>query len=59
MSNLAKNIGPLTWAYAIIIGGVLLLTPGGIGPIVTKIAGALGIALGAAGFYIGRTPQAR
>lgn len=52
MNNSVKLIiGPLAWAYAIIIGGVLLLTPGGIGPIVTNVAGVLGIGLGAAGFY--------
>lgn len=46
-----KLIGPLTWAYAIIIGGALLITPGGIVPIVTKIAGLVGVALGGAAYY--------
>ena len=31
-----KYIGPLTRAYVIIIGGVLMITPGGMTPIVTK-----------------------
>ncbi|MFO1419300.1 MAG: hypothetical protein U1E83_11630 [Methylotetracoccus sp.] len=45
-----KNIGPLAWAYCILLGGVLLLTPGGIIPIVTKILGIIGIAIGSFGF---------
>lgn len=45
-----KNIGPLAWAYCILLGGVLLLTPGGIVPIVTKILGIIGIAIGSFGF---------
>lgn len=46
--------GPLTWAFVIIIGG-LMLTPEGISPIVTNPAlrlamGAILIALGSIGF---------
>ncbi len=26
----AKWLGPLTWAWSILVGGVLLITPGGI-----------------------------
>jgi hypothetical protein len=51
---MARFIGPLTWAYAIIIGGVLLITPDGIDPIVYTVLGVLGIALGIAGFVFGR-----
>jgi len=49
-----KYIGPLTWAYAILIGGVLLITPEGIDPIVFRVAGAISIALGVAGFVSAR-----
>ena len=52
--NLARLIGPLTWAYAIIVGGVLLITPEGINPIVINVLGGLGIVLGIAGFALGR-----
>jgi hypothetical protein len=51
---MARFIGPLTWAYAIIIGGVLILTPEGWDPIVFTILGVVGIALGIAGFVFGR-----
>ena len=51
MNDLSKYVGPATWAYAIIVGG-MLITPGGIVPIVTKVLGFLGIALGATAFYI-------
>lgn len=54
MGGFAKIIGPLTWAYAIIIGGVLLLTPEGIDPIVFKVLGVLGIVLGIAAFALSR-----
>lgn len=52
--NLARILGPLTWAYAIVVGGVLLITPDGIDPIVYRVAGPVGIALGLAGFALGR-----
>ena len=52
--NLAKIIGPLTWAYAIIVGGVLLITPDGIDPIVYRVVGVVGILLGIAAFALGR-----
>lgn len=52
--NLARLIGPLAWAYAIIVGGVLLITPEGVGPIVYQVLGALGILIGIAGFALGR-----
>lgn len=45
-----RNIGPLAWAYCILIGGVILITPGGVGPIVTTVAGIAGIVIGSAGF---------
>lgn len=51
---MARYIGPLTWAYAILIGGVLLITPEGIDPIVFRVAGAVSIALGVAGFIGGK-----
>jgi hypothetical protein len=46
-------VGPLTWAWVIIIGG-FMITPGGIfcivcGPILTKIIGIISIALGVMG----------
>ncbi len=49
-----KYIGPLTWAYVIIIGG-LMITPGGIVPIVTNPAtriavGSISVLLGILGF---------
>lgn len=49
-----RLVGPLTWAYAILIGGVLLLTPEGVDPIVYKILGAIGVVLGVAAFAFGR-----
>jgi len=52
--NLAKALGPLTWAYVIIIGGILMITPDGIDPIVFRVAGAIGVVLGIAGFAFGR-----
>jgi hypothetical protein len=57
---MARFIGPLTWAYAIIIGGVLILTRVGWDPIVFTAVGVVGIALGIAGFVFGRarTPAA-
>lgn len=55
-------LGPLTWAYVIIIG-VILITPGGIGPIAANAAirvvlGAFGIALGVGGFVLSRRQPA-
>jgi hypothetical protein len=52
--NLARLLGPLTWAYVIIVGGVLMITPDGIDPIVFRAAGAVGVVLGIAGFAVGR-----
>jgi hypothetical protein len=55
MGKNPKNIaGPLTWAFVIIVGG-LMITPEGINPIVTSpairfILGILSIAVGAIGF---------
>lgn len=54
MGGIARIIGPLTWAYAIIVGGVLLITPEGIDPIVYTVLGVLGIVLGIAAFALGR-----
>lgn len=59
-----KNfLGPLTWAYVIIIGG-LMITPDGIGPIVTNpavrvVVGGIGVALGVLGFIGMRGRAAR
>lgn len=39
---------------AIIVGGVLLITPDGIDPIVFRVAGVVGILLGIAAFALGR-----
>lgn len=55
---LLKNIGPLTWAYCILAGGILL-TPEGPVPVVFKLFALLGIALGAAGFYYSGKPAQR
>ena len=57
-----KLIGPLAWAYVIIIGG-LMITPGGIDPIVTNPAariavGAVAVVLGVLGFVAGRAKAA-
>ncbi len=46
---MSRFIAPLTWAWIIVIGGVLIVTPGGIDPIVTKIAGGISILLGVLG----------
>lgn len=51
---MSRIIGPLTWAYAIIIGGVLLLTPEGIDPIVYQVLGVVGILLGLTAFVLSR-----
>jgi hypothetical protein len=51
-------IGPLAWAWVIIIG-VLMFTPGGVqciacGPGLTKVIGIVSILIGLAGFFGGR-----
>lgn len=56
--NLARLIGPLTWAYIIIVGGVLMITPDGIDPIVYRTAGAVGVLLGIAGIALRRQQNA-
>ncbi len=48
----------LAWAWIIIVGG-LMITPGGIvciacGPLLTIILGVISIAIGIAGFVVGR-----
>lgn len=59
-----KNfVGPLTWAYVIIIGG-LMITPGGIDPIVTNpalrvVIGGIGVVLGVLGFMSMRRVSAQ
>lgn len=55
---MAKLLGPLTWAWVIIIGG-LMLTPRGIdciacGPALTKVVAVISIVLGVAGFIVNR-----
>lgn len=52
--SFARIVGPATWAYAIIVGGVLLITPGGIDPIVYRVIGVVGILLGIAAFAFSR-----
>jgi hypothetical protein len=53
----------LAWAFAILIGSWILLTPRGPfplwdpGPVATAIVGIAGIALGIAGFVLGRRPS--
>lgn len=49
-----KRLGALAWAWVIIVGGVLMITPEGINPIVTKIAGAISAVLGIAAFVVNR-----
>jgi len=56
--NIPKIIKVLTWAWVIIVGG-LMITPEGIvciacGPVVTKILGAISILLGIACFAADR-----
>ena len=53
---MSRFIGPLAWAWIIIVGG-LMITPGGIecivcGPVVTKLIGVISVAIGIAGFVI-------
>ncbi|HEX9943568.1 MAG TPA: hypothetical protein VGG03_16265 [Thermoanaerobaculia bacterium] len=55
---MARYIGPLAWAWIIIVGG-LMLFPGGIecikcGPTLTKVLGVISILIGIAGFVLGR-----
>lgn len=52
--NLARIIGPLAWAYLIIVGLGLQISPGGIDPIVYRVLGVVGILLGAAAFALSR-----
>jgi hypothetical protein len=59
---MAKLIGPLTWAWCIIVGG-LMFTPDGItciacGPTLQKVLGAISILLGIGGFVLSRRPSA-
>ncbi len=49
----------LAWAWLIIIGGIILITPGGViclscGPI-ERLAGIISILIGVIGFAAGRT----
>jgi hypothetical protein len=46
--TMKKDLGPLTWAYCILVG-LMMITPEGIGPIY-KLVGFVGILLGAYGF---------
>jgi hypothetical protein len=55
---MAKYIGPLAWAWLIILGG-LMITPGGVtcikcGPALTSIIGIVSVVLGAAALVINR-----
>lgn len=48
----------LTWAWIIIVGGLMII-PGGIeciacGPVLTRLLGVISVALGIAGFVSGR-----
>jgi hypothetical protein len=59
---MAKLIGPLTWAWCIIVGG-LMFTPGGVeciacGPTLQKVLGVVSILLGIGGFVLNRRPSA-
>lgn len=49
-----KYISPLTWAWVIILGG-LMITPGGVtcikcGPVLTQIMGVISILIGIVAF---------
>jgi len=53
-----KYIAPLTWAWIIIIGA-LMITPGGVeciacGSMLTKIIGVISVLLGVAAFVVNR-----
>ncbi|HXU46072.1 MAG TPA: hypothetical protein VN783_11145 [Thermoanaerobaculia bacterium] len=56
---MAKIIGPLTWAWVIIIG-ILMILPDGVvvclacGLVFNKVLGVISIALGVAGFVTSR-----
>ena len=52
----------LAWAWIIIVGG-LMIAPGGIeciacGPLISKILGVISVAIGVAGFVLGRRGSA-
>lgn len=52
-----KSLGPLTWAWLIIVGAIMI-TPGGIIPIVHDrmafiVMGVISVLLGLAGFMTG------
>ena len=52
----------LAWAWIIIVGG-LMITPGGIeciacGPLISKVLGVISVAIGVAGFVLGRRGSA-
>lgn len=55
---MSRYIGPFTWAWLIIIGG-LMITPDGIvciacGIFFSKLIGFVSVVLGATGFYLNR-----
>ena len=50
----------ITWAWMIIIGGLLIITPGGVqclacGPTTSKWLGVISILIGVAAFFSGRS----
>lgn len=49
----AKKLGALAWAFAILLGGAILFTPIGPVPIVTKLLAILGMAAGGAAYATG------
>jgi hypothetical protein len=56
--EMTKYLGPLAWAWVIVVGG-LMLTPHGIeciacGDLGTRILGVISIVIGVAGFVAGR-----
>jgi len=56
---MVKYIDPLTWAWIIILGG-LMITPGGVtcikcGPVLTPIIGVISIVIGVAAFVANRS----
>lgn len=53
----------VAWAWMIIVGGLLLITPGGVqclacGPSISKILGVISILIAVAGLFSGRTRSA-
>ena len=55
---MSKYLGPITWAWLIIIGG-LMITPDGIvciacGVFFSKLIGVVSVVIGAAGFIANR-----